>query len=151
MLKALLPVDGSGHSLGAVKHVIKLFKDREPLEIHLLNVQPPMHHDVTMFISGDAVKDYHKDEGHKALAEARQLLDASGVPYASHVVVGHIAEAITAWASRLDCDKVVMGTRGHGAVTHLLLGSVTHKTIHLMPAGIPVTLVKQDYHAPEAR
>jgi nucleotide-binding universal stress UspA family protein len=145
MLKALLPIDGSGHSLGAVKHTIKLVKDREPLEVHLLNVQPPMHHDVTMFVSGDAVKDFHKEEGEKALAPARRLLDDGGVTYTPHIVVGHTAHAITAWAKTLHCDKVIMGTRGHGAVTHLLLGSVTHDTIHLMDPGIPVTLVKVGY------
>ena len=52
MLKALVPVDGSANSLGAIRHVIKLVKNREPLEIHVLNVQPPVHGDVTMFISG---------------------------------------------------------------------------------------------------
>ena len=38
MLKALVPVDGSSNSLCAVRHVIRLFQDREPLEIHLLNM-----------------------------------------------------------------------------------------------------------------
>ena len=145
MLKALLAIDGSGHSLGAVKHATKLVHDREPLEVHLLNVQPPMHHDVTMFISGDAVKDFHKEEGDKALAAARRVLDDAGVPYTPHVVVGHTAEAIAAWANRLRCDKVIRGTRGHGAVTHFLLGSVTQKTIHLMDPNIPVTLVNVGY------
>jgi nucleotide-binding universal stress UspA family protein len=145
MLKALVPVDGSANSLGAVRHVIKLVKDREPLEIHLLNVQPPMHHDVTMFVSGDAVKEFHLEEGTKALAHARRLLDDAGVLYTQHVVVAHTAEAIVAWASRMHCDKVVMGTRGLGTMTQLFLGSVTHKVIHLMHPGIPVTLVKQGY------
>jgi len=145
MLKALVPVDGSANSLSAVRHVIKLVKDREPLEIHLLNVQPPMHHDVTMFVSGDAVQEFHRDEGAKALAHVRQLLDDGGVRYTPHVVVGHTAEVIAAWASRLHCDKVIMGTRGLGTVTQLFLGSVTHEVIHLMPPGIPVTLVKQGY------
>ena len=37
MLKALAPIDGSPNSLGAVRHIIKLVKDREPLD-----VQPSM-------------------------------------------------------------------------------------------------------------
>ena len=49
MLKALVPVDGSSNSLCAVRHVIKLVQDREPLNIHLLNVQPPFRGDVTSF------------------------------------------------------------------------------------------------------
>lgn len=143
MLKALVPIDGSANSLSAVRHVIKLVKDREPLEIHLLNVQPPMHHDVTMFVSGDSVKEFHREEGAKALAPARRLLDDDGVPYTPHVVVAHTAEAIAAWASRLHVDKVIMGTRALGTVSQLFLGSVTHKVIHLMHPSIPITLVKR--------
>ncbi len=76
MLKALVPVDGSPDSLGAVRHVIKLVKDREPLEIHLLNVQPPVHGDVTMFVSGSAVRaNSMTSKPRKALAPARLLLD----------------------------------------------------------------------------
>ena len=124
MLKALVPIDGSANSLGAVRHIIKLVKDREPLELHLLNVQPPMHGDVTMSISGSVLKEFHQEQAAKALASACRLLDRVGVPYTRH------------------CDKVIMGTRGLGAVPQLLLGSVTHAVIHLMDPGIPVTLVK---------
>ncbi|MCJ9712965.1 universal stress protein, partial [Bordetella hinzii] len=38
------------------------------------------------------------------------------------------------------CDRIVMGTRGLGAVGGLVLGSVAQKVIHLSP--VPVTLVK---------
>src|SRR5687768_17961453 len=66
MLKALVPVDGSGNSLCAVRHVIKLVQDREPLEIHLLNVQPPLPGDVTSFVAKNNVRDFHLEEGEKA-------------------------------------------------------------------------------------
>ena len=39
MLKALLPVDGSENSLRAVKHLINLVQGREPMDVHILNVQ----------------------------------------------------------------------------------------------------------------
>ena len=42
MLKALIAVDGSGHALDAGRHVIKLVAQPEPLEVHLLNVHPPL-------------------------------------------------------------------------------------------------------------
>ena len=51
---------------------------------------------------------------------------------------------IAEWAHKLHCDNVIMGTRGLGTVTPLLLGSVTHEVIHEMDPGIPVTLVKHD-------
>ena len=143
MLKALIAVDGSGHSLGAVRHVIKLVQEREPLEIHLLNVQPPLPGDVTRFVDGSVVKSFHDDEAVKALAPACALLDRAGTPYIKHVVVGHPAPTIANWAKKLNCDKVIMGTRGLGAVSQLLLGSVSHEAIHQMDPNIPVTLVKE--------
>ncbi len=142
MLKALVAVDGSDDSLGAVRHVIKLVHDREPLEIHLLNVQPPLHADVTMFVSGSVVRGFHEDEAAKALAPACELLDRAGIPYVSHKVIGHAGCAIAACAKKLNCDKVIMGTRGLGTVSQLLLGSVSHEAIHQMDPRIPVTLVK---------
>jgi nucleotide-binding universal stress UspA family protein len=142
MLKALVPVDGSADSLSAVKHVIKLVKDREPLEIHLLNVQAPIHGDVTMFIGKSVLKEFHEEEARRVLAPAARMLDAAGVQYTRHVVVGHTAQVIAAWATKLHCDKVIMGTRGHTTMSQLLLGSVTNAVIHQMDPSIPVTLVK---------
>jgi nucleotide-binding universal stress UspA family protein len=49
---------------------------------------------------------------------------------------------IAAWASRLDCDTVVMGTRGLGTVTQLLHGSVTNDVIRQLTPGLTVMLVK---------
>lgn len=145
MLKALLPIDGSDNSICAVRHAIKLVQDREPLEIHLLNVQPPFHGDVTSFVSKDAVQGFHLDEAHKAMKRACELLDEAGIPYKTHVYVGHAAEVIADCAKKLGCDKVIMGTHGRGTVTQLLMGSVSHKAIHHLDPSIPVTLVKAGY------
>jgi len=142
MLKALVPVDGTGHSLAAIRHGVKLVQGREPLEVHLLNVEPPLPGHITRFFAKEQLDAWRHDEAEKALAPARALLDAAGVAYVEHVLVGHIAHAIADQAKKLGCDKVIMGTHGFGTVTQLLLGSVSHEAIHLMDAGIPVTLVK---------
>ena len=142
MHKALVPVDGSTNSLVAVRHAISLAKDREPLEIHLLNVQPPVHGDVAMFVSSSAVRRFHEAEAQKALAPACRMLEDDGIPYTPHIVVGHTAQAIAEWASKLRCDNVIMGTRGLGTVSQLMHGSVTNAVIRQMDPAIPVILVK---------
>ena len=147
MLKALVPVDGSPNSLDAVAHVIKLVRDREPLELHLLNVQPGLTGDITTFVPRRVVTDFHREEGEKALAGARELLDRAAIAYTPHIAVGHPPAAIAHCARKLGCDKVIMGTHGYGTVRQLILGSVSHEAIHLLDPSIPVTLVKAGYGA----
>ncbi|MGQ0663341.1 MAG: universal stress protein [Pseudomonadota bacterium] len=143
MLKALVPVDGSANSIQAIRHVIKLIKDREPLEVHLLNVQPSLDGETTRFVSHRTVEEFHREEGVKILRPACDLLDAAGIPYHCHVGVGRPAKVIAHYANDLHCDKLIMGTRGLGTISQLLLGSVTHEVIHLIDPAIPVTLVKK--------
>ena len=151
MLKALVPVDGSSNSLCAVRHVIKLTQDREPLEIHLLNVQPPFRGDVTSFVSKEDVQGFHLDEGRKALKRACELLNEAGLHYTKHIYVGHAAQVIADVAKEMGCDKVIMGTHGYGTVKQLLMGSISHAAIHKLDPGIPVTLVKDGYGTAERR
>ena len=145
MLKALVPVDGSNNSLCAVRHVIKLVHDREPLEIHLLNVQPPLRGDVTTFVATEDVEGFHLDEGRNALMRASELLNEAGLHYTKHIYVGHAAQVIAEVAKELGCDKVIMGTHGRGTITQLLMGSVSHEAIHKLDPSIPITLVKEGY------
>lgn len=145
MLKVLVPVDGSNGALCAVRYVINLIQDREPLDIHLLNVQPPLHSDVTAFIRQEAVRDFHIEEGRKAMKAACALLDDAGVRYTKHFYVGRAATVIAECAQELHCDRVIMGTHGFGTIAQLLLGSVSHEAIHQMDPRIPVTLVKAGY------
>lgn len=141
MLRILLPVDGSENSLRAVDYAVRS-KDwyKDTLEVHLLHVQHPLPRDVTRFIQSDQVKEFHRDEGAKVLAPARQRLEAAKLTCAFDTRVGDAAETITQYTKEKRCDQIWMGTRGLGAVTGLLLGSVTTKVIHL--SDVPVLLVK---------
>jgi nucleotide-binding universal stress UspA family protein len=139
MLRVLMPIDGSENSLRTVRFVIRkapLYK--EPLEIHLLNVQHPF----PGTISGvhEQAERYHHDEGAKALADARKALDAAGLKYVYHIIVGEAGEVIARFVKDKNIEQVVMGTRGAGSVANMLLGSVATKVLHLVE--VPVLLVK---------
>ena len=141
-LRFLVSVDGSQASLLALEHLIKLLNwYRHPVEVHLLNVQMPiLSGNVKTFISREQLQDYYRSEGTEALQRARACLDEAGVKYIHHIGVGEPATVIMDYAKRIECDQIVMGARGRGAVADLLVGSVATKVIHL--ADRPVLLVK---------
>lgn len=143
MLKFLVAVDGSAPSGRAVDHLIghlRLLK--EAPEIHLLNVQHliPYGSRVTSVVGHDKIARFHREEGLAALKTAMQKFDAAGVGYHHHIGVGHEADVICQYAQEKGCDYVIMGTRGLGSVSNLVLGSVATKVLHL--SQVPVLLVK---------
>ena len=143
MKNVLLPIDGSECAMRSVALVIsKLSHYRSPenTQIHLVNIQPPLPHDVSRFVSHDQIADFHRDESDKAMQEAKKRLDAARLKYTCHAKVGDVAEEITLLAENLGCDQIVMGTHGRGALEDFLMGSITLKVLHL--AKIPVLLVK---------
>jgi nucleotide-binding universal stress UspA family protein len=141
VLRMLLPIDGSENSLRAVDYLLRTAGwYRETIEVHLLNVQHPLPGDVSMFVRGDQIKQYHQEEGAKALAPARAKLDAAKITYVSQVSVGDPADVIASYAKEKRCDQICIGTRGLGHIAGMLLGSVATKVIHL--SNVPVLLVK---------
>jgi nucleotide-binding universal stress UspA family protein len=141
MLKILLPVDGSESSARAVAHAIRLAREGVELRVDLLNVQlPVVSGHAKMFLSQDVLNDYYREGGEQALRDPADKLKQAGVSVSEHLVVGYIAETITQYAKQHDVDQIVMGTRGMGSVSNMLLGSVATKVTHM--AEVPVTLVK---------
>ncbi len=140
VLRILVPIDGSDPSRRAAQHVLDLAARGLSLEVHLLNVQPALRGVAASLVSHGDLESYHRDEGMKALAESLRLVEAAGLKPHAHVGVGDPGETVLAFARRLNCEQIVMGTRGHGSVTGLLLGSVARHVVG--EAAVPVTLLR---------
>lgn len=142
MTRILLPIDGSAVSRRVADALLaRIDAGLTAPEIHLINIQRPVSQDVGQFVNHEALRDFHRDEGLKALAEARAVLEAAGLAPVPHVVVDdQPAAAIVRFAGEQAVDEIVMGSHGRGAVAAMLLGSVAREVSRL--AGIPVTLVK---------
>ena len=140
-MKILIPVDGSEQALRAVRHMLdKRDWFRDPIEIHLLNVQHPVASGaVKMFISQTQLRDYYEDEGRAALKAARELVQGADVAFHARVGVGDPARTIVQYATEHGCELIALSTRGMGAVGNALLGSVATKVVH--QAHIPVLLI----------
>jgi nucleotide-binding universal stress UspA family protein len=142
MMRFLIPVDGSLHSLKAVRHVVRLATCRETTpEIVLLNVRDLVDTwEVRRFLSDAEIARIQQGEGEDDLGEARALLDDAGLAYRAEVLTGPVAQTIAEYGESQGCDAIVMGSHGRGALMELFLGSVATKVVHL--SRIPVTLVK---------
>jgi nucleotide-binding universal stress UspA family protein len=140
--RVLLAVDGSESSERAVRYLIGLRGSlRQPeQELHLVNVQRPVSGDVSRFVPGENLKDYHAERAEKALAFARAQLGQAGIPFKEHQRVGDPPVAIAEVAQEEGCDLIVMGTRGLGTHTAGLIGSVAQGTVAAAP--VPVLLVR---------
>lgn len=141
-MKILLAVDGSEHALRAANEVVaSAARLAQPLEVLLLNVQPPVASGlVRRFLSKQALDAYYRDEAQAALESVTGVLAAANLTADTHVVVGQAAQTIAEFADRHRCDQIVMGTRGLGGVKGALLGSVASEVLHLTAR--PVLLVK---------
>ncbi len=137
----LLAVDGSLPALRAVDQVVReAARDAIAPAILLVNVQALLPADVTRFVSNAVVQDYHREAGDRALADARSRLEAAGLTYAQHLLLGEPAPTMVDFAKAQHCTLIVIGARGLGSVAGALLGSVTTKVIHL--TDLPVLVVK---------
>lgn len=139
MLKILVPVDGSRNSEFALRHVIKEFIKNSQMEIHLLNVQPPLSRHVSQFLGRKTRDSFHQDEAEKAMGPARALVEKHSVPYSSHIRVGTRATAIVDEAKRLRCDRIVMSTARKNSLTRMLEDSTTNKVLE--QTSVPVEVI----------
>ena len=143
MLKVLLPVDGSPSAVRATQKLVEMLGwYSEPPAINLLAVHLPVPRVPNMgnFVSKEMLQQYYDDECRAMLAPSRELLDAAGAAYATHQVIGPIAESITEQATKLGSDMICMGTRGMSALANMALGSVATRVLHL--AQVPVLLIR---------
>ena len=142
MLKVLVPVDGSTNALRAVRHAMAQYRRDHELELHLLNVQPPLSRHVARFIARHDRDTWHHEQAELALRAARQLLDGAGVPYQTHRALGERAAQICRSAESLAVHHIVMGTARKNSITRMLEDSTTHRVLET--SSVPVEVVAGD-------
>lgn len=138
----LIAVDGSECSARAVRWAIDSVRAmKTPCKMHVVTVQPAVTSgDVRWFVGTETIEKYQREEGDKAMQAARAALDEAKVAYQPHILIGQVAPSIADFASQNGCTSIVMGTRGLGGVSGLILGSVASQVIHL--SSVPITLIK---------
>lgn len=130
MKKILVAVDGSEASLKGTRKALEWGKPFGAA-VTLIYVVPPM------VLPGDApwarMDEIHASElkrGEKVLAETLAAAGETPLKVSTRSVLGPAAETISEVAEAEDCDLVVVGSTGKGAVKRMLLGSVADRLVH---------------------
>ena len=141
--KILVPVDGSDHSLTAIDHAVALAKITGG-KVDLINVVDITER-VQIYTQFHAVyvpENYLNDLlalGDQVITEALTHLP-DDVKGESVVKTGEPREFLRDYIKNRGYDLVIMGNRGLGSLSGLVLGSVSQFLIHNAPC--PVMIVK---------
>jgi nucleotide-binding universal stress UspA family protein len=132
-----MATDGSPHAAEAIKYARDLAL-RDGAQVIVVHAFTP----VPSYLGepwGDRAMARFVAAGQQVADEAAQMLQEADLEVIVEVLEGPPANAILRVADVRQCDLIVMGSRGHGTLASLLLGSVSHRV--LAHAQAPVMIV----------
>jgi nucleotide-binding universal stress UspA family protein/mono/diheme cytochrome c family protein len=150
MKRILVPLDFSANSTRALDYAYALAKKFEAA-LHLVHVcEVPSMMTGSMDAYAIAYTDWSQrlgDEAERELEKLRPRL--ADVTVSTEVLFGNPARAIVTAAHADDVDLIVMGTHGHGAVMHMVMGNVAERVVRT--ADCPVLTVRGPGGGPAGR
>ncbi|MGC8481607.1 MAG: universal stress protein [Acidimicrobiales bacterium] len=141
--KILVGVDGSGANTSAIRWaVLEAHARHEPLIALYAWHLPVMAYSAPSYI---AVSPEESTRAGDALVEQAvgELASEFDVKYEIRSVEGPASKVLHDVASSGEIDLVVVGSRGHNAMTNLVLGSVSHALSHHTQK--PLVIVPHDF------
>ncbi|MDH3214597.1 MAG: universal stress protein [Myxococcales bacterium] len=135
--KILVAVDFSAHSDHALQTAIDLAKTfGATLDvIHAFDLPIPLMTPYEVAVPDSYLNEARNAAAQKLAAAAARVAEA-GVGGTSHLREVPAAPAIADTAQELGADLIVMGTRGHTGLKHIVLGSVAERTLRIAPCSV---------------
>lgn len=134
--KILLATDGSEDAAQAREAAGDLAR-RSGSELHIVHVW----HDVPSPYAHAFVKRELERQGREVLDEqVRKIEDAGGTVAEAHLRGGRTSDEVIELSERLEAGLLVVGSRGHGTVRRILMGSHSEAMIH--HAHLPVLVLR---------
>ena len=140
-MNILLAVDGSSYT----KKMLAYLATHEYLQaaVHnytVITVQPALPTRARAALGKEVLNQYYADEAEKVMGPVCKYLERHGVSPQRVAKVGAVGENIAKFADTEKFDMLVMGSRGHGALATLVMGSVTTQV--LANSSVPVLIVR---------
>ena len=135
--KILVAVDFSEYA-DSVLDVAVEFAKQLSAELHLVHafdVRIPLVTPYEVAIPTAFIEEAREAAASKLGALIRKVAD-DGVTATSHLSEVPAASAIVDLAEDLGADLIIMGTRGHTGLKHVLLGSVAERTLRHAPCSV---------------
>ncbi len=141
----LLCTDGSHHALQALSAGLELVGRNHDLVLVTVMDAPE---EASLVGGGHAGPDMTPDEYDDQVVRAREAADYAIEEAESELLLvgakvfvlsGHPGEEICQLASELSARAVVLGSRGRGGLTRLLLGSISDYVVRHAPCSVVVT------------
>jgi len=135
--KIIVAVDFSEHADQALEVAVEFAKQfgAELHLVHALDVRIPVMTPYEVVIPTAFIEQARGAVASK-LEVLVQKVATEGVTATSHVSEVPAASAIVDLAEKLGADLIVMGTRGHTGLKHVLLGSVAERTLRHAPCSV---------------
>lgn len=140
MKRILVGVDGSEASLKAAKWAVDLAAATEATVTYAYSIVPVVYPAEMMWVPTIEFERAQLQASEKVLGQMRETTARAGVGIETITLHGPAAEAIADEAKARAYDLVAVGSRGHGAVKRLLMGSVASRLVHICER--PVLVVR---------
>ncbi|MGC3875280.1 universal stress protein [Halomonas sp. GXIMD04776] len=135
----LVPVDGSAQSQKALKLATNLLNDGQG-QLYVLNIQEiPLAEDAlgrSAGVPATNAEELVQSAGHGLIEQACQAAQIEYERVTPIVRAGHPAKEIVSEAQQLGVDAIVMGSRGNSDIKSLVIGSVSHRVLHVAACAV---------------
>jgi nucleotide-binding universal stress UspA family protein len=137
--KILVPVDFSAQSNEALDCAVELARvfGAEIHVVHAFDLPVPLVSPREVAVP-NKLFDQAWQSATDQLRKATDKVAAAGIDSVPHLLEVPTAQAIVDLAESIEADLIVMGTRGHTGLKHILLGSVAERTLRLAPCSVLV-------------